>query len=72
VAAYDPRRRRIGCVLLQAVFGGDREVCFLFPPGTWLTTPTKGMRMLGGTRQEWEALAAQSPLSPLGLRKALA
>lgn len=62
MAAYDPVLRRPACVLLQAAFGGDRQVCFLFPPGAWLLTPTKTLRMVGGTREQWEALATLPPV----------
>lgn len=43
---FSPSRRRPGCVLLQAVFGGDIDsetFDRLFPAETWLTAPTDDM-----------------------------
>lgn len=43
---FSPARRRPGCVLLQAAFGGDipSETFYrMFPPETWLVAPTDDM-----------------------------
>lgn len=57
-AIIDPQRRQIGCVLVQAVFGGDPAVCHLFDSRLWATAPTETMRGARGTRSDWEALAS--------------
>lgn len=52
---YDTELRRPGCVLLQAVAGGDPEAFRRFFGGAddWLVTPTPGMRLMYGTEEEW-------------------
>lgn len=36
VIAFHPELRRPGCVLIQAVLGGDAELIRRFPSETWL------------------------------------
>lgn len=43
------------CVLLQAHFGGDREICFVF--GEWEIAATKTMVRVSATGREIEELA---------------
>jgi len=55
----DTEQLRPACVLLQAVYGGDTGIVSrLFDPDTWLVAPTKGMRMVTGTEEEWQRFAA--------------
>jgi hypothetical protein len=44
---FSPSKRRPGCVILQAAFGGDVDpniFSMLFPAETWLTSTTDDMR----------------------------
>lgn len=53
--AYDCDLRRPGCVLMQAVMGGDSSaVSKLFDSSSWLLSPTPGMRVIAGTEEEWK------------------
>lgn len=60
VLLFDPKLRRPGCVILQAMAGcghnnGFMEMNF----DNWLTSPTPDMKRISGTRQQWEGLAAK-------------
>jgi hypothetical protein len=56
----DVRLRRPACVLLQAVWGGHSSlVSELFDAESWLVGPTGDMKMLTGTKAQWEAFARQ-------------
>ena len=50
----DVKQRRPACALLQAEFGGDYRLVHMLPVESWLTSPTPDMKMLTGTRGEWE------------------
>lgn len=55
----DLDKKKPACVLLQAVWGGDRNaMCRFFPAAEWLTFPTPGMRMVEGTESEWRRVAS--------------
>lgn len=58
---YDTVLRRPGCVLLQAVAGGDGEAFREFFGGAdnWLVSPTPDMKMITGTREQWRKEAAR-------------
>lgn len=43
--AYDTELKRPGCVLIQAAMGGDPKVAHEFPTSSWLTAPTKDMKV---------------------------
>lgn len=58
VIAFDTKQMRPGCVILQAVFGGDRRAGTLFDASSWLVAPTDDMRLIRGSLAEWKALAA--------------
>lgn len=52
---YDFDLKRPGCVLMQAVMGGDSSaVSELFDSSSWLLSPTPGMRLIAGTKEEWK------------------
>lgn len=56
---YDCGLKRPGCVLIQAAAGGDPyAVTELFPSESWLIAPTPGMRVIAGTKEEWQKAAA--------------
>lgn len=58
VLVYDPELKRPACALLQAAFASEHySLVHLWDTSLWLTTPTKGMRRVKGTRAEWVALA---------------
>lgn len=53
--AYDCSLKRPGCVIVQALFGGDgSSVSRLFPAQSWLTTVTPDMKLISGTPEEWQ------------------
>lgn len=53
---FDVELRRPACVLLQAAYGVDSSVVYDFPANTWLTFPTKGMRVYEATDEQIEKL----------------
>ncbi len=56
----DVEQRLPGCVLLQAAFGGTSSmVSRLFDPGVWLTGMTDNMKIVYGTRTQWEEFAKE-------------
>lgn len=61
---YDPELRRPGCVLLQAVAGGDRRALDIyFSSENWLIAPTPDMKMFSGTHEQWKQIATLTPRS---------
>jgi len=54
-ALVDPRQKLVGCVILQALYGGDRLVVSQF--NDWLTAPSPTMGMVELTTEEWSTLA---------------
>lgn len=59
VILFDDRLMRPGCVILQAVFGGDRRAGTLFDARSWLVAPTDDMKLIRGSLDQWKALAAK-------------
>jgi hypothetical protein len=55
---FDKVSLKPACVLLQAVWGGDREACFFFPE--WELAPTSNMIRISGTEEQIEKLAKLS------------
>lgn len=56
----DVKLMRPACVLLQACLGGDSSVLSRhFDAEDWLTSPTKDMRMVRGTDEQWAAFAGE-------------
>lgn len=55
----DPARRKVGCVLLQAMAGCDYSLLYDlgFETQTWDTSPRPTQRRVSGTREEWEKFA---------------
>lgn len=60
VLVYDTDLKAPACVLLQAVYGCGSYPAALrnFDSRHWLITPTKGMRKIAGTPEEWRLAAA--------------
>lgn len=54
---YDPKQRMPACVLLQAAYGVATDSRILRNWDEWLTYPTEDMRVLNGTREQFERLA---------------
>ncbi len=50
----DVKLRRPGCVLLQAIAGGECGLVHEFPNESWLVGWTDDMRLVWGTDEEWE------------------
>lgn len=64
VMVYDAELRRPACVLLQAVYGCGSANGFFqhnFQPGSWLVSPTKGMKRYAATREEWQRIGKLKP-----------
>jgi len=56
---YDKEKEAVGCVLLQAVAGySNTELVSRF--NSWLTFPTKDMKRITGTPEQWEAAISRS------------
>ena len=59
---FDPKQMRPACVLLQAASNADTTLfrrLFGAHSKLWLTFPNDDMRMMTGTREEWEQVAAR-------------
>jgi hypothetical protein len=59
---FDVKLNRPGCVLLQAATTNSRSSGFVstqFNAETWLVAPTKDMRLITGTREQWLGKAKQ-------------
>jgi hypothetical protein len=54
--AYDISQRKVGCVLLQVVMGGDPNLAKRIPNEYWLTSPTPGLTVYRLTEDEAEQL----------------
>lgn len=52
-----PEAKKVGCVLLQALVGGDSAVCNLFETDAWEVTTLDGAKPVAGTQDQWERLA---------------
>lgn len=53
-AAVNTKTRKVACVLLQAMYGGDRRVPLLFDPEDWEIATTDDMHLVDGTQEQWE------------------
>lgn len=54
---FDTKLNRPACVLLQACAGGDRKrLNEFFTSEEWLISPTPDMKLIYGTRRQWESL----------------
>lgn len=42
--AYDIKKFRPGCPLLQAAYGGSSAAAQMFPDGSWLLAPTDDLK----------------------------
>lgn len=58
VIAYDLKQRKIGCVLLQAVMGGDPVVAQKIPNEDWIFTPSPNLKLYRITGVQAEELVA--------------
>ena len=55
----DMKTRKVGCVLIQAAYGGDNSlVGVLFDTEDWVLAPTDDMKLIGGTLKQWTEHAA--------------
>lgn len=54
---FDTKLKRPACVLIQAIGGGDRWALLDLFPDNWLVHPTPDMKVIHGTREQWEGLA---------------
>lgn len=58
VAIVWPKKKKIACPLLQAVFGCSSHIPGMFDIKFWeLDANFKGARALRGTKQEWQKVA---------------
>ena len=56
--AVDMNTQRPGCVLIQAVAGGDSHfVSEMFDTEFWVLAPSDNMAVIAGTREQWEGHA---------------
>jgi hypothetical protein len=57
VAFINPKSKKIACVLLQAVLGGDSHIpSRFFDTSVWEVASTDGMIPMHGTIAEWKKL----------------
>lgn len=53
-----PEEKKIGCVIVQAIAGGDSKIPGIFLTEHWKLTPQKeGGVMMNATQEQWQALA---------------
>jgi hypothetical protein len=63
--AYDPVRKRPGCILIQAAMGGTvPDFSQRFPTESWLLAPTKDMKLLPVTQEQLEFLVKLAQRKP--------
>ena len=56
---YSPSTGQISCVIMQAIYGGDRQPCGFFGAGDWNTSmPAEDSRMMSATEKQWREVAA--------------
>lgn len=58
-AVIYPKQKKVACVLLQAVYGGDRRVPHMFATDLWAVYPEEGAVGFTDTRENWQKLADQ-------------
>lgn len=59
--AYDAVLKKPGCVLIQAVMGGDiPDFAALFPSESWLLAPTPDMKLYTVTEKQLTYLSAMA------------
>ena len=54
--AFDFKRMKVGCPLLQAAYGGCSRISQMFPIETWLLTPTKELQVFEISEEQLETL----------------
>ena len=56
---FDPVKKAVGCVLIQAAYGCDYSLVheFGFDTSTWLVAPSEGLKRIRGTKEEWKRAA---------------
>lgn len=57
VLAYDMKARKVGCVLMQAALGCVSGPCHWWDTKCWETDNPAGLRLIRGTRSQWQRLA---------------
>lgn len=55
-ALYSPRLREVGCVLIQAAFGGDRRACNAV--SDWFTGVEDVAIMISAPLSQWRQIGA--------------
>lgn len=56
-AVVYPEKKMVGCVLIQAAYGFNTQVPYLFDPEDWVLAPEDGGKAMRGTQEEWRKLA---------------
>jgi hypothetical protein len=56
--AYDVKKRKVGCVLLQAVMGGDPDIAKRIDNKHWLLAPTPDLKVYEISPAQVEQLVA--------------
>jgi hypothetical protein len=58
---YEPATGMIPCVIIQAIYGGDRRPCGMFGPGDWNTSlPHESAIMMSAPLSQWREVAMMS------------
>lgn len=53
---FDVQEMKVGCVLLQAVYGGDRNICVDLDTQYWFLHPTPNMKLYEVTPEQRKML----------------
>ncbi len=74
-AVIYPDSKKIGCVLLQAIYGGNSFVPQMFDSKLWALAPLDNPRPVSGTQAQWQWLAdlwdPAKPVRKSGSKKVL-
>lgn len=60
ILAFDMERMKVGCVIIQAALGGDREAAMKFPNEAWAVDGIAAMRMVALTDEQLEKAIAMA------------
>ena len=53
----DLKQQLPACVLIQAIYGGDRNLEIMMPGLEWILAPNSDMKMVQGTMEQWRGWA---------------
>lgn len=58
-ALYSPSQRNVACVIIQAMYDGDRRACHAFEG--WCVDIQDDFRMISAPLSQWQAIGRMKP-----------